>query len=294
MKLPEFRDSPEQDKLKPDEQPEGTRGRPARRPPSVPERDRTGGPVSPSGLRTTSGQGSGRRGAAGKGINPGLKLRAFEAAARTAPPPKLPWFHRLRPDPKLARQAAWNVAAVSSLVINTLLVSALILMAVQIRSLKKTLNTLLGGLYGNFVAMDNASIDTTITVNTDVQLNFNLPIQQNTDVILTQSVPIPGARVSINSELLTINNAPANVTLPAGTSLPIALNMNVPVLMTVPVSLQVPVNIPLAQTQLHGPFRGLQDTVGLLYCTLDKNAQYPEGIFICQTHDAPTPVPGAP
>jgi hypothetical protein len=142
--------------------------------------------------------------------------------------------------------------------------------------------------------MDNASIDTTITVNSDVQLNFNLPIQQNTDVVLTQNVPIPGARVSINSELLTINNAPANVTLPAGTNLPIALNMNVPVVMTVPVSLQVPVNIPLSQTRLHEPFRGLQQTVGSLYCAFDENAQFPQGVFICQEEAAPPPATGNP
>ncbi len=307
MKLPKFRDPSEQATPNPEDDPDNEPERPVGRPlaprrslpadPAGPAADAsTNRPAAPARPRPTSGQGSGRRppGSVGKGINPGLKLRAFEAAARAAPPPQLPWYYRLRPDPKLTRQAAWNVAAVSSLIVNTLLVSALLLMAVQIRNLKKTLNLLLSGLYSNFVAMDNASIDTTITVNTDVQLNFLLPIQQNTDVVLTQNVPIPGARVTINSDLLTINNAPANVTLPAGTSLPIALNMSVPVLMTVPVSLQVPVSIPLAETQLHAPFRGLQDTVGVIYCTFNKNAQYPEGVFICQAYESPTPVPGAP
>jgi hypothetical protein len=142
--------------------------------------------------------------------------------------------------------------------------------------------------------MDEASIATTITVNSEVQLNFNLPIQQNTDVVLTQNVPIPGARVSINSELLTINNAPANVTLPAGTRLPIALNMNVPVMMTVPVSLQVPVEIPLSQTELHEPFRGLQRAFQVIVCNFDKTAQYPLGVLICQAGDSPAPAPGVP
>ena len=68
----------------------------------------------------------------------------------------------------------------------------------------------------------------------------------------------------------------------------------VPVLMTVPVSLQVPVNIPLSQTELHAPFNGLQQTILPLYCTFNKNAQYPEGVFICKGHDAPTAAPGVP
>ena len=309
MKLPEFRDPSEQDKPKPDETPEEIPEQPVRRPAPFrrppPSGQPKGAPASargrgistpPGGPHVTSGQGSGQRGTgqAGKGINPGLKLRAFEAAARTAPPAKLPAKYRLRPDRELARRAAWDVAAVSSLVVNAILVGVLIVMALQIKNLRATMNGLLGGLYGNFVAMDQASIATTITVNTNVQLNFSLPIQQNTDVVLTQNVPIPGARVSINSELLTINNAPANVTLPAGTSLPIALNMSVPVMMTVPVSLDVPVNIPLSQTELHGPFTGLQQTILPLYCTFNKNAQFPQGVYICSEHDAPTPVSGVP
>jgi hypothetical protein len=314
MKLPEFKDLPEESESKAGENKNKGTKRVVHRPLAVrrpeaatpgearpePGRDRQPGPVRTMHVRDQavppeSHPGSEpRESRSSRGINPGLKLRALEAASRNAPPPKLPLKYRLRPDRELARRAAWDVAAISSLVVNAVLVGVLLLMAIQIRNLKTTLNGLLGGLYGNFVEMDNASIATTITVNSDVQLNFNLPIQQNTDVVLTQNVPIPGARVTINSDLLTINNAPAHVTLPAGTSLPIALNMIVPVQMSVPVSLLVPVNIPLANTELHQPFKGLQNTILPLYCTFNKNAQYPEGLFICAEHDNPTPIPGAP
>jgi hypothetical protein len=70
--------------------------------------------------------------------------------------------------------------------------------------------------------------------------------------------------------------------------------MAVPVQATVPVTLQVPVNIPLARTELHQPITGLQDTVRAYYCTFDKNAQYPQGIYICEDHDVPTSTLGVP
>jgi len=228
----------------------------------------------------------------GEDDNPGRRLHAFEAAAKNAPPAKVPWRYRLRPNRELARRAYWDVTATFSLIVNVILVGLLLVMAQQIRNLRTTVNTLgntvLGGLYSNFVKMDQASINTTITVNTQVPLNFNLPVSQNTQVVLTRDVSIPGAHVVINTGILNIN-AQANVTLPAGTSLPIALNLDIPVQTTIPISLQVPVNIPMSQTELHEPFTSLQTALRPLYCTFNKNAQYPEGIFICAEHDAATP-----
>jgi hypothetical protein len=215
-------------------------------------------------------------------------LRAFEAAAKKAPPAKVPLRYRLRPNRELTRRAYWDVASAVSLIVNVILVSVLFIMAAQLKNLKTTVNGLLGGLYSNLVEMDKVNMATTITVETQIPVNFDLSIQQNTDVTLTSSVPIPGAYVVINSDSFSIN-APANITLPAGTNLPIALNISVPVQMTVPVSLQIPVNIPLNQTNLQAPLTGLQTTVRRLYCTFDKNAQYPEGVFICAGHDTPTP-----
>jgi len=228
-----------------------------------------------------------------KGINPGLRLRTLENAGKNAPPLKPQSESRLLSRRERTRRAYWDVAAGSSLIVNAILVAILLIMAIQINNLKTTVNGLLSGLYGNFVEMDKASITTTITVDTQVPLNFMLPIQQNTDVILTQSVAIPNAYVVINSGGFTVN-APASVTLPAGTNLPIALNMAVPVQISVPVTLQIPVNIPLAQTELHQPFTDLQDTVRAYYCTFDKNAQYPQGIYICEDHDVPASTPGVP
>jgi hypothetical protein len=240
--------------------------------------------VSPAFRRETS---------IGKSINPDLRLRDLVNAGKNAPPLKPHSKSRLLSRGERTHRAYWDVAAGTSLIINAILVALLIIMAIQINNLKTTVNGLLSGLYGNFVEMDKASITTTITVDTLVPINFMLPIQQNTDVTLTQSVAIPNAYVVINSGGFTIN-APASVTLPAGTNLPIALNIAVPVQATVPVTLQLPVNIPLSQTELHQPFTGLQDTVRAYYCTFDKNAQYPLGMYICKDHDLPTSTPGVP
>lgn len=221
---------------------------------------------------------------AGKEINPGLRLRAFEAAAKKAPPAKVPLKYRLRPNRELTRRAYWDVASAVSLIVNVILVSILFIMAAQLKNLKTTVNGLLGSLYSNLVDMNQASINTTIKVDAQIPLNFTLPVQQNADATLARSVAISDAYVVLNSV-----DVPVNFSLPAGINLPITLNTDIPVQLTVPVSLQIPVNIPLNQTNLQAPLAGLQATVRQLYCTFDKNAQYPEGIFICAGHDTPTP-----
>lgn len=191
------------------------------------------------------------------------------------------------------RRAFWDVAGGLSLLVNAVLLGILLLMGARVRELKDTLNFLMQGLYGNFVEMDAASIATTITVDAQIPLNFTLPVQQNTTVQLTEAVPINNAYVFIDTSIIDING-PAKVTLPAGTSLPISLTMDIPVQAVIPISLQVPVNIPLNQTQLHDPFQGLQNTIKPLYCTFNRNAQYPEGVYICDDHDAPATEPGLP
>ncbi|HEX7621106.1 MAG TPA: hypothetical protein VF359_07910 [Anaerolineales bacterium] len=228
-----------------------------------------------------------------KKINPGLRLRALLSGGKN-PPPQKPQTESQLPSKQTGPRLIYLYAAVGlSLIVNAILVGVLLMMAGQINNLKTTVNGLLNGLYGNFIGMDNASITTTITVETQVPINFMLPIQQNTDVVLTESLAIPHAYVVINSGGLSIN-APASITLPAGTNLPIALNIAVPVQFTVPLTLQVPVNIPLSQTGLHQPLTGLQDTVRAYYCMIDKNAQYPQGIYLCKDQEIPTPTPIAP
>ncbi len=228
-----------------------------------------------------------------KKINPGLRLRALLSGGKNPPAQKPQNDSQAILKQAGAQPLFWYAAIGLSLIINVILVVALLSMAGKINSLKTTVNGLLNGLYGNFIGMDNASISTTITVEAQVPVNFMLPIQQNTDVTLTENLAIPKAYVVINSGGLSIN-APASITLPAGTNLPIALNIAVPIQFTVPLTLQVPVNIPLSQTGLHQPLTELQNSVRTYYCMNDKNAQYPDGVYLCKDLETPSPTPNAP
>lgn len=180
------------------------------------------------------------------------------------------------------RPSAWdifkNVAIVFSFIVNLLLVVVVVGLLVFLFDIKRGIaEPLLGGLYNGFVAMDEAHIQTTIPVNTTIAVNdkvtadFNLPLQQNTNVVLSQDTLITGATVSIDGGILQLNNAPTTIVLPQGTILPVTLDLNVPVKQDIPVNLNIPVSIPvsvdipLAQTQLHEPFASLRDLFSPYY-----------------------------
>jgi hypothetical protein len=165
--------------------------------------------------------------------------------------------------------AFWTLASIFSLIVNFILLMILILLGRQLFALKTLMQDgLIGGLYQNFVLMDQARIQTTVEVNETIQVVdqipvvFDLPLHQNTVVVLVEDTTIPGATVYLNSSAVK-----TTVVLPQGTPLNIALNLSVPVntivpvTLNVPVSLKIPVDIPLNQTELHQPFTGLQQVV---------------------------------
>jgi hypothetical protein len=165
--------------------------------------------------------------------------------------------------------AFWTIASLLSLTINVILIVVLILMGRQLFLIKGIVSEqLISGLYENFVLMDQAHIVTSITVNDTIQVIdtipvvFDLPLEQNTTVVLTDDTSIGGATIYLNQ-----SPVPIDIVLPAGTSLNINLDLvvpvsqTVPVELTVPVNLEVPVDIAMEQTQLHEPFVGLQGVV---------------------------------
>lgn len=180
--------------------------------------------------------------------------------------------------------AFWTVASVLSMIVNVILVIVLLVLARELFTLKALVgDQLLGGLYKNFVLMDEAHIKTTILVETEVPVQFTLPVQTNTTVQLTEDTRINGARVTLNTGGLNILSAPTNIVLPAGTNLPIALDITVPVNTTIPIVLEVPVDIPLAETELHEPFVGLQEVVGPYYFMLLPEIQGPDDVPLCKS-----------
>ncbi len=181
----------------------------------------------------------------------------------------------------------WTIASVLSMTVNVILVIVLLALALNMKRLNvgNVLglgNNLLGGLYGNFEKMDRAHITATIPVETTIPVKFDLLLNQQTTVVLSQDVTIDNARVTVKTGGLNITNALTTIILPQGTTLPIVLNLTVPVDTTVPVKLTVNVDIPLDQTQLHEPFSGLQEVVKPFYCMINPNAVNLGGQPVCK------------
>jgi hypothetical protein len=187
--------------------------------------------------------------------------------------------------------AFWDVTSWVGLAVDVVTIAVIILLVIYVRRLNIKYNELLGmvdmpvdavsGLYENFERMNGAHIRTSIPFNTEIPVQFDLQINQQTEVVLSQAITINGAHVTLATGGLEINSV-ASIVLPAGTRLPITLSLNVPVNKTVPVSLQVPVDIDLATTDLGASFTGLMDVLEPLYCLLDPNAVDKDGVSICE------------
>jgi len=185
-------------------------------------------------------------------------------------------------------RALWTLTSLISMVVNVVVIIVLIVFLWAYRDIQlpegvdtTMVNKLLSGLYSNFEKMDRATIETVIPVDAQIPLNITVPVQTTTQITLSESVNIPNAQVVINTGGLNINSS-ARVTLPAGTPLTVNLNFDLPVQDTIPVHLDVPVKIPMAETELHEPFVGLQDVVRPLYCLIEPNATGLDAQLVCR------------
>jgi len=186
----------------------------------------------------------------------------------------------------------WTTASVISLTINILLTIVLIILVITVYRMKLDMAKIMdattsvmdlpAGLYSNFEKMERASIQTNVEVNTSIPVKFDLQLNQQTNVVLSQDVTITNARVTVNTGGLNISQANTTIILPAGTVLPVNLALTVPVDQQVPVTLNVPVDIKLKDTQLNDPFVGLQNVIKPLYCLLEPTAVNMDGNPICQ------------
>lgn len=164
-------------------------------------------------------------------------------------------------------QAFKNFAIIFSFVINLVLIVVLLLsLPLLIPGLSRIARPLVGGLSESFVQMGDASIQRTIAVDDEIPVVFTLPLQQETNVVLVEPVPmsvpasfvLPGGGGTINGTV--------TLQLPSGTSLPVTLDMHVPVSTTIPVRLDVGVDIPMQETELAAPF----NTLRTLFQPLDR------------------------
>jgi hypothetical protein len=219
----------------------------------------------------------------------GATVRSTVVKLPPAPPPKPKPASVTKSGRSFFGPAFWTTASILSLTVNLVLLLVLVVLAIGLRryglsvsSMLNMGNGLLGGLHENFEKMDRARIQTNVEVNTTIPVRFDLQLNQQTDVILSQDVTITNALVTVNTGGLNISRANTTIVLPQGTRLPILLNLTVPVDTTVPVILNVPVDIPLAETELHEPFTGLQDVIRPFYCMINPNALNLDGERICR------------
>lgn len=194
--------------------------------------------------------------------------------------------------------AFWTIASLMSITVNIILIVILLILFQMLGAIQNTaddkVSGLLGGLYDNFVRMDQAHIQTEIDVVDEIPVNFDLNVTGPTIVRLTEPVRIQGASVTVSTGSMSINNAPATIILPAGQELPVEiLGLGVPVREMVPVELKVPVDIALSETDLHGAFVGLQQVVRPWYCLVEPNATFQESRVCPQFTNPilPTPTP---
>ena len=209
------------------------------------------------------------------------------------PPPTTTQARTLQPSPRAAAPKRtwvfgppfWTITGCLSLIVNVVLIAILLGVWPFLGVLQSTAggigSGIIGGLYSNFEKMDRATIKTVIPVKADVPLNITVPVQTTTRITLAEAAEIPNARVVITTGSVNINSN-ASVTLPAGTPLTVTLNFDLPVQDTIPVVIDVPVEIPMAATELHEPFVGLQDVIRPLYCFVNKDAKNLDGQPICK------------
>lgn len=183
----------------------------------------------------------------------------------------------------------WSVGAALSIFLNIILLFVIFVTIGQLSAIKKILtNDVVGGLYYNFVLMDKATIKATVQVEDSIPVQFDLPLQENTIVVLTEDTPIEDASVTMSTGGLNIQTAPTDIILPAGTRLPVRLDLTVPVDTIIPVTLTVPVDIPLAETELHQPFVGLQDVVApLVWLLVEPPSTWSEATCLYWDYNCP-------
>jgi hypothetical protein len=167
------------------------------------------------------------------------------------------------------KPAFWTVTAIFSLLVNILSIGILIFFGRYFFELKALIaDGLVTGLSNNLALMDKAHIVATIPVSTTVQLQdnlpvvFDLPIDQSTQLLLTKDTQISGAYIYLNNTpVLTDLTLPAGTPIQADFNMTIPVSQTIPVDVTVPVKLLVPLDLAIDQTDLHQSIVGLQGAI---------------------------------
>ena len=205
----------------------------------------------------------------------------------------------------------WNsfktVAILISFTVNMVLLIVLLILLMQLFQIKNgILEPLIDGLHRNFVGLDEAVIVRTIEVDDQIPVVFDLPLNQQTNVVLTQDVPLAASATFTLPGGGGVINGRVDIVLPRDLVLPVQLDMMVPVNTEIPISLPVDVSIPLNETELHAPFYNLRNLLEPYVRAMDNlpggwgdvpdfmiDAIQGEGVYLLTpTEDSQNPWPG--
>jgi hypothetical protein len=141
-----------------------------------------------------------------------------------------------------------NIAIIFSFVVNIVLVIVLLLAPKPLFMAKSQVaEPLLTDLDSAFAALGETRIQSTVYITDTMPVVFDLPLAQNTQVVLVEPVPISAPATFVWPAGGGAIHGTVQLVLPQGLALPVSLNLMVPVSTTVPVVMQVPVEIPLAE-----------------------------------------------
>jgi hypothetical protein len=185
--------------------------------------------------------------------------------------------------------AFWTVACIFSLMVNIILIAILISFGHNFFAFKALVaDGLVNETSDSLAMMDKAHIVTTVPVQTTVQLQdnlpvvFDLPINQSTQLSLAQDTRISGATIYLNGAAVSTDlTLPAQTLIQANFNMTIPVNTTVPMSETVQVSLQVPVDIAINQTDLHQSIVGLQGAIEPYQTVMSSAFNSPKEFSLC-------------
>jgi hypothetical protein len=185
--------------------------------------------------------------------------------------------------------AFWTVASIFSLIVNVILIGLLVSVGHNLFELKTVVaDGLVIPTSNNLELMDKAHIITTVPVETTIRVQdslpvvFDLPINKNMQITMTEDTRISGAYIYLNNTAVETDlTLPAQTPLQANINLTIPVSTTVPLDMLVPVTVQVPVDIAVNQTDLHQSIMGLQAAIEPYQKVMGTSFNSPKDLTVC-------------
>ena len=156
----------------------------------------------------------------------------------------------------------WRLVALVSFVINILFLALIVIIGTRLFGFKAAVaEPLLEGVYNAVGQMDDVDVQTEVQLRSEVPVSFDVTVQRELTVTLTEPTRVEGAYLSIRSATFSVD-APSTIDLPAGAQLPITMDLTIPVNTTIPVELTAPVEVTLSESDLEPAIKSIQDLVG--------------------------------